>query len=76
MSEDYVALDTICEDLFNVSPRIARRKAANNMLPVPAFRLTNTQRGPFYVLKEDVDKWVGARIAKAKESHRTMQLAV
>ena len=76
MNEDYVPLDTICDDLFNLTPRIARRKAANNMLPVPAFRLTNTQRGPFYVLKSDVDKWVSNRIEKAKQSHRTMRLAV
>lgn len=53
-------------------PREAFMKATNT-LPVPAFRIGGTRKGPLYVLKEDLEKWVNERTSKAKAQHRKMQ---
>ena len=54
LMEDIVLLDDVSQEYFNLLPLAARKKAALQTLPVPAFRLTGTKRGPFYVRKSDI----------------------
>lgn len=54
-------------------PRIAQRKAATNTLPIPSFRINGTRKGPLYVLREDLEKWIKDRADRAKDQHRKMQ---
>lgn len=70
--EDLIPLDEICEKWFGVTPKIARRKAALGTLPVPAFRLSGTRRGPLFVSKAALDQLVADRQAKAKELNSRM----
>lgn len=72
MDKELLKLEDICEKYFGVSPRIARHKAALGTLPIPAFRLTNSGRGPLFVDKEALDTWVEDRIAKASKLHKQM----
>ena len=72
MGTELIKLNTICEEYFNVSPRIARHKAAIGTLPIPAFRLTNSGRGPLFVSREALDTWIADRIAKATKLHKDM----
>lgn len=69
MTDDLLELDTIAEKFFGINPKLARRKAALGKLPVVAFRLGNTQKGPLFVRKSDVDALVAARSEKAKQAH-------
>lgn len=73
LGENMLPLAEIAKPVFNITPRIAQRKAATNTLPVPAFRIGGTRKGPLYVLKADLEKWVSERTAKAKAQHRKMQ---
>lgn len=69
-TDDLILLDTICEQYFNVTPRIARHKAAMNTLPVPAFRLTNSGRGPLFVSRETLNAWIESRSTQACKLHK------
>lgn len=73
LGDDMLALDEIATPVFNLTPRIAQRKAATNTLPIPAFRINGTRRGPLYVLREDLDKWIKERTDRARAQHRKMQ---
>ena len=52
---DLLLLNTVCAEYFGLSERIAQRKASLGLLPIPAFRLTGTRKGPLYVRKVDLD---------------------
>lgn len=49
LGEDMIPLNDIAAPVFNITPRIAQRKAALHTLPIPAFRIGNTKRGPAIV---------------------------
>jgi len=68
-------LSLICEQYFNLSERIAQRKAANGLLPVPAFRLSGTRKGPFYVRKVDLDAHEQRQFEKASQLNSRMRQA-
>lgn len=72
---NFMPLETVCETYFNLSPKIARRKGALGTLPIPAFRLSGTRKGPMYVRKSDLDKWVADRVTKAERLNSQMRLA-
>ena len=71
-NNDLVRLDTISQEYFNLKPTVARRKAALGTLPIPAFRLTNSGKGPFFVGKGTLAKLVEDRIAGATKLHTQM----
>lgn len=75
MDDDLIELDTICKKYFGVSPKIARRKAALGTLPVPAFRLSGNRKGPLFVSKGTLEKWLADRLAKAQKLNQQMHLA-
>jgi hypothetical protein len=75
MNDDLVKLEDICESWFGVTPKIARRKAALGTLPVPAFRLSGTRRGPLFVSREALNKLVADRQARAQELNERMMAA-
>ena len=68
-------LDDICQEYFNVTPRIAQRKASVGLLPVPAFRLSGTSKGPLYVLQSHLDEHVKHQIEKAQKLNSQMRRA-
>ena len=64
-----VELDGIAGPAFGVSAKVARRKAAAKELPVPAFRLTTTGRGPYFVRCADLAAYIAAQAAAATNLH-------
>ena len=72
---ELVLLDDVAEKFFNVTPKIARRKAATNTLPVPAFRINGSRKGPLYVRKADLEDLLKRRYAAAKKSNQRMLAA-
>ena len=65
LGENMLPLAEIAKPVFNITPRIAQRKAATNTLPVPAFRIGGTRKGPLYVLKLGISQAVHAHSAEA-----------
>ena len=53
-----VPLASICEQFFGLSPRAAQEHAALNKLPVPAFRLRESQKAPLMVHVRDLAKHI------------------
>lgn len=75
MTEDLIPLDDICKKHFGITPKIARRKAALGLLPIPAFRLSGVRRGPLFVSKDALDAHIAACSAKAEKLSSQMKLA-
>lgn len=72
---DLQPLSEICEQYFGLTERIAQRKAALGMLPVPAFRLSGTRKGPLYVRKADLESHIERQIEKASALNSKMRRA-
>lgn len=72
---DLQPLSEICEQYFGLTERIAQRKASLGMLPVPAFRLSGTRKGPLYVRKADLEAHIERQIEKASALNSKMRKA-
>ena len=68
-------LSEVCQEYFGVTPRIAQRKASLGLLPVPAFRLTGTRKGPLYVLRDDLEDHVMRQRDRAYKLNSQMRSA-
>lgn len=75
IEKELVPLDEVAQKVFSVSPHIARRKAALNSLPVPAFRINGSRKGPLYVRRADLENLLESRYKAAKEANRRMLAA-
>lgn len=75
LTQDLIPLEDVCEKMFNVNITVARRKAALNTLPVPAFRISNSRKGPLYVRKTDLAALLEARYKKAHGAQQRMEAA-
>lgn len=69
---DLLKLEDVCEEMFGICIRVARRKALLGQLPVPAFRLNEARKGPFFVRQSDLDELAETRTLHAKQLHRRM----
>ena len=67
-------LEDVAGEYFGLSPAIAKRKAALGALPVPAFRLADTGRGPLFVTEEALQGYVNSKIEAAAKLHKQMQV--
>ena len=74
MNERLLLAD-VCKRYFNITPRIAQRKASLGLLPIPAFRLTGTRKGPLYVRKCDLDAHEQAQFERAQKLNSQMRAA-
>lgn len=73
--KDLVPLDDVATPVFNLTVKAARGRAAINTLPVPAFRLNSSKRGPFYIHKVDLEGYLGGIHAKARAANQRMAQA-
>lgn len=71
--DDLVKLDDISEQYFNITPKMARLYAANGKLPVPAFKLNDSRKGPYWVRKVDLAKLIEDRLKDAQLVHEAAQ---
>ena len=75
MTDTKLLLDEVCQEYFGLSPTTAQRKASMGLLPVPAFRITGTKRGPLYVLQSHLEAHVNRQIEKAQKLNSSMRSA-
>jgi hypothetical protein len=70
--EDLVPLEEVAEQYFGINSATAKRKAALCDLPVPAFRLSDNGRGPLFVTRESLEKYISKQIEAAAKLHRQL----
>ena len=71
-----VPLMTISKSYFNLSEDKALRAASLNTLPVPAFRLTNSQKAPWMVTIKDLAQHIDNSRTLAQASWENAQVSV
>ena len=62
MNDELLLLKDVCSEYFGLTEGVAMRKASLGLLPVPAFRLSGTRKGPMYVRKCDLDTHVQRQV--------------
>ena len=75
MSDELLLLKDVCGEYFYLTERVAQRKAANGLLPIPAFRIAGTRKGPFYVRRIDLNAHVERQFAQAAKLNSKMREA-
>lgn len=75
MTDTKRLLADICQEYFDITPRIAQRKASLGLLPVPAFRMSGTRKGPLYVKQSDLDAHEQRQYEKAQKLNSQMRVA-
>jgi hypothetical protein len=63
--KDLTLLADICDEFLGMTFAVARRKFSLGTLPLKAFRLTDTRRGPIYVHNDDLEAHVRKRRTRA-----------
>ena len=71
---DLIQLSEICSAL-GMTERVAKDRAAAGRLPFPAFKLSGTRKGPWFVKKDDLDSWIKAKSDTASKLHSKMRSA-
>ena len=69
-----VPLDDICKKHFGCAKKKAREKARLNMLPVPTWRLIDSQRAPLMVRLADLAAHIDAQADAAAAEHAKSQI--
>ena len=62
-----VPLDEISKAYFGLAPVEARRHASLNRLPVPTFRLRDSEKAPLMVKASVLAEWIDSKHAKAEK---------
>lgn len=69
-----VNLDDICEPYLNMKAKTARREAAANLLPFPAFKIAENKFAPWGVKLSALAEYIDSRAEKAEDSWKRSQL--
>lgn len=69
-----VPLADICRQYFGVGITEARRKASLNLLPVPCWRLVESQKAPLMVRLTDLAAFIDSSSAEAREAWTKSQI--
>ncbi len=69
-----VALSVIAKQYFGISPEEANKRAAKNALPVPTFRLVDSQKAPLMVSCEELGNYIDQRAEEARKQWEHVQI--
>ena len=70
-----VKLKDICEEFFGIQPKTAEQKAKGQDLPVPTFRLRDSERSPSLIKVSDLADFIDKNHAIAKSDWLAIQQA-
>ncbi|PRP68588.1 pyocin activator protein PrtN [Chromobacterium amazonense] len=62
-----VPLEKVCADYLNLSAKKAQEMASLNKLPLPTFRMNDSQKAPRLVHLSDLAEYIDSQRAKAKQ---------
>ena len=69
-----VRLDAICEEFFGLTPVKANEYASLEQLPVPTFRLRESNKSPRLVHLDDLARWIDSQRGKANAEWEKAQV--
>ena len=69
-----VRLEDICEHYLNLSPTVARQRAALNTLPFATFRMNGSAKAPLMVKISDLAKHIDQQHQVATEGWEASQV--
>ena len=70
-----VKLRDICEEFFGVTPKTAEQKAKAQALPVPVFKLRDSEKSPSLVSIQDLAAYIDKQRAEAQNDWAAIQAA-
>lgn len=70
-----VKLKDVCEEFFGYTPKTAEQKAKGQDLPVPTFKLRDSERSPSLINVTDLAAFIDERHAQAKNNWQVIQQA-
>ena len=70
----HVPLKEISDRYFGLGYEEAARRAARQALPIPTFRLVDSQKAPIMVSCEELGNYIDQRAAKAREQWEHCQV--
>ncbi|MET2901642.1 pyocin activator PrtN family protein [Vibrio rotiferianus] len=62
-----IYLSDICEEYFGINIKTAQQKARTYELPIPVFRMDESQRAPYLVKAEDLAEFIDKKHERARE---------
>lgn len=68
-----IPLEEVCEDIFGLSPEVAKRRAAVQGLPVPVYKGNKSQKGKWLISADDLGKYLDEQKAEARQMFNAMQ---
>ena len=68
-----IELEEICTELFGLSYRTASRKANQNELPVPVFKMLESQKAPWLVHLDALAEYMEQKAKNAKREWSYLQ---
>ena len=71
----HIPLRDISQQYFGLSPDEAAKRAARHALPVPTFRLTDSQKAPLMVSCEELGNWIDRRAAEGRSAWERCQVS-
>lgn len=70
-----IPLEACCEKYFDLSLQKARNAAAHHRLPVPAFKVRESQKSTWFIHAQDLADHIDHQRAKARREHAKIQRA-
>lgn len=62
-----IPLSDICEEYFGINIKTAQQKARTYELPLPVFRMDESQRAPYLVKVDDLAEFIDKKHELARE---------
>lgn len=62
-----IPLKKVCGDYFGCSEGTAKNKAKAGTLPIPAFRLSSSQKAPWLIHTKDLAIFIESKRSEAKD---------
>ena len=63
-----VHLKDICKEFFGITPHTAEVQAKAGKLPIPVFKLRQSEKSPTMVHVDELGNWIDSQRAKAREN--------
>lgn len=71
--EKVVRLEEVCDKYFGLNYCSAKKKASKHALPIPTFKLGDSQKSPYLVNLEDLASYIDSVTAKANQKWHQYQ---
>jgi len=67
-----VPLVDICKDYFGLDARTAKERALSQQLPVPVFRMANSQKSPWLIHLSDLAAYIDSQAELARKDFKNL----